>query len=118
MFTNPLKQRRRPRGRFLFALFFPLLILLLGYAVMWLWNGTLAQVVAVKEISYWKALGLFILCRILFGGFGFRGRNRGHFESNKFQSWRGRWQNMSEEERASLKSEWRKRCEDWRNKKT
>ena len=44
-------------------------------AVMLLWNNVLAAVVAVKLITFWQALGLLALSKILFGGF----RGGGHW---------------------------------------
>ena len=105
------------KGRFLFPFFAPLLIFLLAAVVMGLWNATLPQLLSVNRIGYWQALGLFLLCRILFGGFGFKGRN-GRFEGgrNGWEGWRGKWQNMTEEERANFKEQWRKRCEERKNR--
>ncbi len=97
------------KRRALFAFFGPLLILLLGAVVMWLWNAILPQVLVVNRINYWQALGLFLLCRILFGGFGFKGRS-GRFEGG--ENWRNKWQNMTEEERKNFKDRWRQRCEE------
>jgi hypothetical protein len=47
-----------------------------GALVMLLWNWLLPRLFAWPEITFWQALGLLALCRILFGGFGFRGRGR------------------------------------------
>ena len=47
-----------------------------GALVMQLWNWLLPQLFAWPEITFWQALGLLALCRILFGGFGFRGGGR------------------------------------------
>lgn len=97
--------KRRYRGFFL--LFVPLLIAALGAAVMGLWNAILPEVVGVKPISYWQAIGLLILSRILLGGFRWGG-------GGSSSSWkgrrRGRWTRMSDEEKARMKEEWRKRC--------
>ena len=32
----------------------------------------------VRQITFWQALGIQVLCRILFGGFGFHGSQRSH----------------------------------------
>src|ERR1041385_8819797 len=54
-----------------------LLFIAVGDAlVMQLWNWLLPQLFAWPEINFWQALGLLALCRILFGGFGLRGRGR------------------------------------------
>ena len=44
--------------------------LALGYAIKLLWNWLLPNVAAIKKITYLQALGILILARILFGGFG------------------------------------------------
>ena len=110
---NQHKNFRRSRGRFLFVLFGPLLLLLMGAVVMLLWNAILPQLLAVNRIAYWQAVGLLLLCRILFGGFGFMGRGRGGFNGPQGgMHWRNKWHNMTDEEKSNFKSEWRKRCEE------
>ena len=53
----------------------PILILFgLSAIVMWLWNAILPNVVNVSSITYWQAMGILVLSKILFGGFGFWGR--------------------------------------------
>src|SRR5215813_7662831 len=47
-----------------------------GQIVMYLWNWLLPPLFGVREISFLQALGLLILCRILFGGFGMCGTGR------------------------------------------
>ena len=39
----------------------------LGYIVMWLWNHTLAVVFDVPTLTFWEALGLFLLAKLFFG---------------------------------------------------
>ena len=110
---NQHKNFRRPRGRFLFVLFGPLLLLLMGAVVMLLWNAILPQLLAVNRIAYWQAVGLLLLCRILFGGLGFMGRSRGNFGGPASgMHWRNKWHNMTDEEKANFKNEWRRRCEE------
>lgn len=41
-----------------------------GEIVHRLWNWLLPPLFAWPEITFWQALGLLALCRILFGGFG------------------------------------------------
>ncbi len=47
-----------------------------GWLVELLWNGILAEVVHVSPVNFWQALGILVLCKILFGGFrgGYCGR--------------------------------------------
>jgi hypothetical protein len=55
-------------------------ILLLGFlggeVVKQLWNWLLPPLFGWRPITFWQALGLLALCRILFGGHGFS-RSRG-----------------------------------------
>lgn len=46
-----------------------------GEVVRLLWNWLLPPLFGVREVTFWEALGLLALCRILFGGFG-RGCHR------------------------------------------
>lgn len=38
----------------------------LGFLVSWLWRVTVADIFAVKPISFWQAWGLILLAQILF----------------------------------------------------
>ena len=41
-----------------------------GFVVMSLWNWLAPALFGWRQITFWQALGLLALCRILFGGFG------------------------------------------------
>ena len=43
-----------------------------GKVVQWLWNWLLPPLFGFPMLTYWQALGLLALCRILFGGWGGR----------------------------------------------
>lgn len=85
----------------------------LGYVVMLLWNHVLATVISVSLISFWQALGLLILSKILFGGFkgSCCGGGKGSHWKNEMKE---KWQGMSPEEREKIKQEWRNRCGMWK----
>ncbi len=106
---------RRHRFHPLKILFFIFLfigfILLLGWVVMYLWNQILPETIGVKPLTYWKAVGLLILSKILFGGLG---KGRGWGKSRK-EHWKSRWKNMSSEERERIKARWKYRCEKRKN---
>lgn len=54
-------------GAILLAGFAALLAsVLLAFPVQFLWNNILVEVLCVKEITIWQALGIYILCMILF----------------------------------------------------
>ena len=44
--------------------------ILVGFIIMWLWNGLMPKIFGLTEITYWQGLGLGLLGRLLFGGFG------------------------------------------------
>lgn len=100
--SNIRNRRRKP-----FFLFIIAGIFILGAVVMLLWNAILPNIMAVSTITYWQALGILILSRILFGGFkcGPR-RHRGHFGNPRFKE---RFMNMSREERINFRNEWKER---------
>ncbi len=50
-----------------------LFIFLGGGIVMWLWNWLLPPLFGWPQLTFWQALALLALCRILFGGFGRQG---------------------------------------------
>lgn len=81
--------------------FFPPLILLgvavFSYVTMLLWNALLPELLHLPMINFWQALGLLILSRLLFGGFGHHGRHGHHRPwGNQF---RNKWETMTPEER-------------------
>lgn len=93
-------------------------ITLFTFIVMTLWNAILPAVLHVGAITFWQALGILILCKLLFGGFhGGRGRGWG----NKGHQWRQRmsqkWESMTPEEREKFKQHLKDRCgPPWRNR--
>ena len=56
------------------------LAILFGFIIMWLWNWLMPDLFGLATITYWQAVGIFILLKILFGGFGSSGKSR---ESSK-----------------------------------
>lgn len=45
-------------------------IMLFGYITMRLWNWLMPEIFGLIIIDYWQALGIIILAKIFFGGFG------------------------------------------------
>jgi hypothetical protein len=41
-----------------------------GEVVRLLWNWLMPPLFGWREVTFWQAIGLLALCRILFGGFG------------------------------------------------
>lgn len=104
--------RKKAKKFFFFIFLFPLFILGLGGLVMLLWNALLPDIAGVSKINYWQAMGLFVLSRILFGGFRFGGGGGKPGFGGSPQHWKQKWMNMSEEEKARFKENWQKRCEN------
>ena len=67
-----------------------------GEVVMHLWNWLAPELFGLRQVTFWQALGLLALCRILFGGFGLSG---GGARSNSRRRMRDRWEQMTPEER-------------------
>lgn len=47
-----------------------------GEVVKLLWNWLLPPLFGWREVTFWQALGMLALCRILFGGHGYRSNSR------------------------------------------
>src|SRR5579864_876955 len=94
----------------LFLLFIFAFLVPLGFIIMALWNNILAAIFTIPLINFWQALGLFLLSRILFGGFpgrpGWAGRRHNRREMAEM---RNKWFNMSPEERQHFKENLRGR---------
>jgi hypothetical protein len=79
-------------------------IAVLASAVMWLWNLVVPALFAgAHNIDYPHALGLLVLCRILFGGF------RGHRGGWRRGHWR-RWAAMTPQEREQILKQGSSHC--------
>ncbi len=102
-------------GSVVFAVVF---IGLMGYVVMSLWNATLPLIIqGISAITFWQALALLLLSRLLFGGFrgpwskpGFGGFNRDQWKNRMAE----RWQQLTPEQRERMRQRWGGRCyKDW-----
>ena len=76
-----------------------------GEVVLHLWNWLLPPLFGWRQITFWQALGLLALCRILFGGFGRHGSGRSHWGRRM----KGRCKEMSPEERERFRQAMRER---------
>lgn len=94
-------------------LFFLVVILGFGAIVMGLWNAILPAVLGVKTITFLQALGLLLLSKILFGGFGGR---RPWGRGQLLEGMKQKWGMMSPEEQLKFKSEWGRRCAKWKGR--
>lgn len=82
-------------------IFFPVFgaaaLLLFGSVIMLLWNWLMPDLFGLTTITFWQALGLFILSRILFSGMG--GGKGSKNKKCRTHSGREKWMDMSPEER-------------------
>ena len=78
-----------------FLVFAVLAAVVVSAGVMSLWNWLMPSLFGSRLITFWQALGLFVLSKILFGGFH-RGGGRGRQWKMDMKA---RWQGMSAEER-------------------
>ena len=83
-----------------------LFIFIGGEVVRQLWNWLLPPIFGWRQITFWQALGMLALCRILFGGFGFHGSDRSRFRRRMAE----RWDHMTPEERERFRQGMRGRC--------
>ncbi|HSE38368.1 MAG TPA: hypothetical protein VLG74_13775 [Blastocatellia bacterium] len=82
-----------------------------GEVVKLLWNWLAPALFGFRQITFWQALGLLALCRILFGGFGLGGggkRNSGRRMEARInervrERLADRWEQMTPEEREKFR---------------
>jgi hypothetical protein len=79
-----------------------------GEIVLHLWNWLLPPLFGWRMLTFWQAIGLLVLCRILFGSWGGRG-SRSNFRRRMAE----RWANMTPEEREKFRQGMRGRCGDF-----
>ena len=95
----------------MWVVFGVLLIALFTYVTQQLWNWLVPQLFSGPLISFWQALGLLVLSKIIFGGFG----NKCHHGHSHHAPWKQKMQekfsHMSAEERDAFKRKmWEKWC--------
>jgi hypothetical protein len=75
-----------------------------GWIVQSLWNWLIPAIVGGHVITFWQAIGILLLCKLLFGGF--RGRGGMHWRHRMGE----RWDKMSPQEREKFRAAIRSRC--------
>jgi hypothetical protein len=84
-----------------------LAVLVFGFATMHLWNWLMPGIFGLRTVTFWQAIGLLLLGKILFGGFHRHGGGRGRWGRHMGQ----RWEKMTPEERerfrAGMRGRWR-----------
>jgi hypothetical protein len=89
-----------------FVLFALLFLTVFSFFVMRLWNWLMPALFGWHVITFWQALGVLVLSKILFGGF--RGGPHRHWgwKRRMFE----RWEQMTPEERDKFREAMRSRC--------
>ena len=107
-------KRHRMLRALKFFVFAVLAVAVLSLVVMSLWNWLMPAIFGSRLITFWQALGLLVLARILFGRFGGGPGRR--------MRWRGRmmerWNQMTPEEREKFDQGLRGRCRPSNPKET
>src|SRR5688572_6658632 len=84
----------------------------------YLWNWLVPGIIGWRAISYWEALGLFILSKMLFKGITWNNNRGSHWNrhwkakwNEKWNAkWREKWDTMSPEDRDRFKQKMREKC--------
>ena len=104
---------RRNRKRLLWIAPFAILgitlfIFLGGEVVKLLWNWLLPPLFGWKMLTFWQAVALLALCRILFGHHGWKhsGRGRDRMRDRMTE----RWKEMTPEQREKMRNRWKMAC--------
>lgn len=79
---------------------------LFTFVVRGLWNWLMPALFGWHLITFWQALGLLILSKILFGGFRGRPGGGGYWQRRMFE----RWEKMTPEEREKFREGLRTGC--------
>jgi hypothetical protein len=88
------------------AAFVIVAVAVFGFILMSLWNWLAPAVFGARTITFWQALGILILSKILFSGLGGRPGHRGHWRNRM----RDRWEGMTPDERERFRQGLRNRC--------
>lgn len=67
-------------------------LLLFGYGFMLLWNWLMPDILGLPVLSYWKAVGILVMAKLLFGNFEGKGHKK-HAKKSKKHFKNSRWDN-------------------------
>jgi hypothetical protein len=89
-----------------FVLFAVLAGGIFSFVVMWLWNRLMPALFGLHVLSFWQALGLLILSKILLSGF----HGRPAFSRDWRMRFIRRWDQMTSEQREAFRAGLRGGC--------
>jgi len=102
--------KRRPGlGVLKFIFLGALFLTVLGFVVMSLWNWLVPCLFHGPAITFWQALGLLLLCKLLFGWHGHHHGGGWGWKQRWKERMRRRMDAMTPEERERLKDRCRQR---------
>lgn len=91
-------------GKVIFGIIFAVIVaVIIGYVVMELWNWLMPSIFDLREITYWESVGMLLLSKILFSGFGHKHESNHHKKESK----------NSHIKRQSASKFFGNKCEDW-----
>jgi hypothetical protein len=90
-----------------FLVFAVLLVVVLSLVVMSLWNWLMPTIFGSRLITFWQALGLLVLARVLFGRCGGGPGRRMHWRHRMMEH----WNQMTPEEREQFAEGMRGHCQ-------
>lgn len=93
-------------------LFIPLIVIAFiafGFITMQLWNWLMPAIFHLPLISFWQAIGLIILSRLLIGFGGHHNKCRSDYRNDLHE----KWEKMTPEERAQFKDHVRLHRPPW-----
>ncbi|WP_051293226.1 hypothetical protein [Olivibacter sitiensis] len=82
---------------------------LVSFVVMQLWNYVVPSISGLSSITFWQAMALFLLCKLLFG---FGGGKKGGGPWTRRAGWK-RFDQMNEKEQEGFKASMRYRMCHW-----
>jgi hypothetical protein len=97
-----MKAKRIAKITVMVLVFVPLFLFVMGQVVLHLWNWLAPNLLGLHPITFWQAIGVLVLCRILFGGFGHGGPRRSHWRHRMHE----RFDRMKPEEREEMFRRW------------
>jgi hypothetical protein len=100
--NEELYMRHHPMVRGIkIAVFAVIAAIVFGFVVKGLWNVLVPPIFGWHTITFWQALGLLLLSKILFGSFHRHGgRDHGRWK----QRMKDRWEQMTPEEREKFRN--------------
>ncbi len=103
------KAKKFKKYKLFFIPIFFLVVFGVGYLVMFLWNAILPDVTRVQPITYWQAMGILLLSKILFGGFkgcGPKHHNRECRQHRGMHKLKHKWGKLNDQQKEKIEKKW------------